>query len=732
MTLALLSMPSGFLIGLDARTSRRAPHPSVIMSGVTQGEVHGEGGAYVGGYWVPIEDCPDHFNVRGGSHEVAQPAVRSATSHSAAKPDGTYDVAIIGSGCIGAAVARELSKTTASVVVLEAADDVCQGATKGNSGIVHAGYDDKPGSVRAKLCWKGNQMFPALDKDLHFGYQLTGSLVVARGEEEEKHLEELLARGKTNGVANLRIVRGAKLREMEPNLDQEATAALHSPDAGTLIPYEYTIALMENAADNGVEVRTRRVTEDIFRDDDGLLELTLSHWEPSEYVRQQAELEQAGGLGNYYGGEGEGGPWQEYPELKQQKQAVSVEDMKVGGSGSMRAAGGERVICQTVKARYVVNCAGGASDKIAKMVGDYSFSIKPRLGEYVLLKKSSGGACNHILFPCPGKYGKGILVQKTLWGNLILGPTARDVHEWPRGADGAPADPDTKADVLQTILQGCRRLVPDFETDDAFHSFSGARAKSSRGDWILERCATEPNMIHAAGIDSPGIAGSPAIALEVVELLRQAGLDVEDDPAFNPTRAPVIVPKKGDAGPAGVPLVYTPDDKTSVNALGVPPEQNVVCKCEKVTEAEIVDACRRSLPIDSTQAIRKRTRAGMGGCQGKPWNYGCECRVAQIVAREAKLATAAVGRRPWSATSAFERRWLTPEDKEHLASLAPKDAARAALAEQGIVAPPEKAAATPSKDAAEEESVDEANFFEQLKAAFPLKVGQLLFKEDDK
>ena len=185
-------------------------------------------------------------------------AIRSATAHSAAKADGTYDVAIIGAGCIGAAVARELSKTTASVVVLEAADDVCQGATKGNSGIVHAGYDDKPGSTRARLCWKGNQMFPELDKDLHFGYQLTGSMVVARGPDEEKHLQELLERGSINGVQNLRIVKEDELKRLEPTLDPECTAALFSPDAGTLIPYEYTIALAENAADNGVEVRTRR------------------------------------------------------------------------------------------------------------------------------------------------------------------------------------------------------------------------------------------------------------------------------------------------------------------------------------------------------------------------------------------------------------------------------------------------------------------------------------------
>merc|ERR1712228_788373 len=102
------------------------------------------------------------------------------------------------------------------------------------------------------------------------------------------------------------------------------------------------------------------------------------------------------------------------------------------------------------------------------------------------------------------------------------------------------------------------------------------------------------------------------------------------------------------------------------------PKKNVVCKCEKVTEAEVVAACRRSLPIDSTQAIRKRTRAGMGGCQGKPWNYGCECKVAQIIAREqgaGPLPVDQVGRRPWAATSQFPRRWLAPDDKEMLARL---------------------------------------------------------------
>mmetsp|Transcript_13686 Transcript_13686/g.34085 ORF Transcript_13686/g.34085 Transcript_13686/m.34085 type:complete len:664 (-) Transcript_13686:198-2189(-) len=656
MMIGLVSSAFAFQLGGFRGRGRSAE--ATMMAGITQGKVHGEGGAYVGGYWVPLSECDNKFNIKGGSNEktAATPCPRSITRHSAAKPDGTYDVVIIGAGCIGSAVARELSKTTASVLMVESADDVCQGATKGNSGIVHAGYDDTPGSTRAKLCWKGNQMFPALDEDLHFGYQLTGSLVVASSAEDEAFLEELYQRGLTNGVQNLRIVRGAELKEIEPNLDPSATAALLSPDAGTLIPYEYNIALAENAADNGVEVRIRRMVQSISKGGDGLFSVRVDHWEPSSYVDSSAQDP----LGNYFGGVNEGGPWQDYPQLKKSEQKVSVADMKVGGSGSMRAMDGKVVEQETIKARYVVNAAGGFSDKIAQMVGDESFTIKPRLGEYVLLKKSSGDQCNHILFPCPGPYGKGILVQKTLWGNLILGPTARDQHEWPN----PDVDPDSKDDILGKILPACRKLVPSFDVNDAFHSFAGARAKSSRGDWIIERCATEQDMIHVAGIDSPGIAGSPAIALEAVALLKEAGLELTPDPSFNPKRAPVIFPKDGEEG-----LVFTPDTKTEVNSAGVSPRENVVCKCEKVTEEEIVEACRRSLPVDSIQCMRKRTRAGMGGCQGKPWNYGCECRVAQIIARENELPTPKVGRRPWSATSQFPHRWLTDDDKAKLTEL---------------------------------------------------------------
>jgi glycerol-3-phosphate dehydrogenase len=168
---------------------------------------HGIKGAYVGGDWVDIEDCSHSFNISDGDSSRSCASCpresvcpRSRTRHVAGSPaDGSYDVIIVGAGCIGSTIARELSRYNLSVLILESADDVTQGATKGNSGIVHAGFDDTPGTNRAKFCWKGNQMFEKLDKELHFGYQKNGSLVVAKTEAEVAHLSDLKKRGETNG-----------------------------------------------------------------------------------------------------------------------------------------------------------------------------------------------------------------------------------------------------------------------------------------------------------------------------------------------------------------------------------------------------------------------------------------------------------------------------------------------------------------------------------------------------
>jgi glycerol-3-phosphate dehydrogenase len=211
---------------------------------------HGVKGVYYAGEWLGLENCEGKFNVAESGcsgcnkSKELEPCPRSASRNANIKntmtsddSDSQYDVCIIGAGCIGAAVARELSKYSLKILWLEAADDVSQGATKGNSGIVHAGYDDKPGTNHAKYCWKGNQMFKDLDRDLRFGYQVNGSFVLCTKEEDRKILKELMERGKINGVENLRIVEKKELFEMEPHLNPNCIAALYAPDAGNVIPY---------------------------------------------------------------------------------------------------------------------------------------------------------------------------------------------------------------------------------------------------------------------------------------------------------------------------------------------------------------------------------------------------------------------------------------------------------------------------------------------------------------
>jgi L-2-hydroxyglutarate oxidase LhgO len=419
-----------------------------------------------------------------------------------------------------------------------------------------------------------NCRFPQLDRELHFGYERNGSLVVAFSEEDEAHLLELKRRGEQNGVQRLRIVGKEELFQMEPYLNPKARAALFAPDAGNLIPYEYAIALAENAVDNGVELRIRREVVGIEKEQGagGLFSVRVNHWEPRKYleamrgkskVDQVSDAKGSRGVFRYFvacslvlcavairlagdfvpstseisqqiwiklpyvsavcavlvlmpdllsrvgasavaadevgesGSSTKGSRGACAPPVGEGGEKVSIDSMRVGGSGSREAQAGEVVETEVVRARFVVNCAGSYSDKIANMIGDDSFKIKPRLGDYILLSRDQGKYARHTLFPCPGPLGKGVLVQTTLWGMLILGPTARDYHL-------PEVMKETAEDIQRYILEKCRQLVPFFDAKETITSFCGVRAKSTRGDWIIEPSRVDSRFIHAAGIDSPG------------------------------------------------------------------------------------------------------------------------------------------------------------------------------------------------------------------------------------
>lgn len=467
-----------------------------------------------------------------------------------------FDVCIIGAGVVGMNVARELSRYELKICVLEKQDDVGCGCSKANSGIVHGGYSDEPGSLKAEVCVAGNRMYEQLEKELHFGYRKTGSMVLAFQDEDIKKLHELYEKGQKNGVQGLSVIDGEKAREMEPYLSEEVKAALYCENAGVTSPYEFVIALAENAVDNGVDLRL-----------------------DSEVI-----------------------------------------DIKPLGDGfNITTTKGQ------VQAKYVINSAGVYCDRIARMVGVEEYSITPRRGQYVVLNKDQNYLVKSVIFQVPTKMGKGILVTTTYHGNLMIGPNAEEIDD--------KEDVGTDEKTLEHIVKEARKSVPGFDMKKALTSFAGNRPISNQKDFIIEESI--PGFINLVGIDSPGLTSSPAIALKVTEKLAKAGLELRKKMSFHPHRPSIIRRKAAEF-------------QGDIN--GTDPETHIICRCEQVTEAEIIDCLHRGIPVRSIDAVKRRTRAGMGNCQGA----FCGPRVRKLVAKELNIPLDLVAQRgPGSSTLAL-------------------------------------------------------------------------------
>ena len=453
-----------------------------------------------------------------------------------------YDVAIIGGGVVGGMIARTLASYQLSICVLEKAHDVATGASAANSAIVHAGYDAKEGSLKAKLNVRGSQMMPAVCQELGVKYQNNGSLVIGFNEDDRQALEALLVRGNKNGVPGLRILEKEELHAMEPNLSSDVLCALHAPTGSIVCPYELTIASIGNAMDNGADLKLDFEVTDIQD------------------------------LGTYY---------------KLSSPETSVE------------------------ARYVINAAGLYSDSIAKMVGDDSFSIKPRRGEYILLDKECGSLVKSTIFRTPGKMGKGILVSPTVDGNLITGPTGVDIED--------KLDKSTTAEGLAFVMQQSNENTTGVPFGKSITSFCGLRAVGSTGDFIINNA--KPRFINVAGIESPGLSSAPAIAEMVVELLGDAGLALEKKADFNPIRPATHAFREG-----------TIEEKNEMIAKD-PTYGHIICRCEGVSEGEILAAIRQNPRPRDLDGVKRRTRAQMGRCQGG----FCSPYIVELLAQEMNI-----------------------------------------------------------------------------------------------
>ena len=455
-----------------------------------------------------------------------------------------YDVAIIGAGVTGSAVARELSKYNVKACVIEREEDVCCGTSKANSAIIHAGFDAKPQTLKARFNVRGNEMMDELARDLDIPFRRNGSLVVRTKDQDPMGLVELLEKAKANGVPRVRILDRDELIAMEPNLSDDVVEALHAPTGAIVCPFHMTIAFAENAYENGVEFFLNTKVE---------------------------KLEKI--PGGY--------------KLSTNKQVIET--------------------------KVVVNAAGVYADELNNMVSNRKLHITARKGEYMLLDKAAGCHVNQTIFQLPGKMGKGVLVSPTVHGNLIVGPTACDIED----KEGT----NTTQKYLDSIGPAAALSVKNLPLRQVITSFAGLRAHEADDDFVIGEAPDAEGFFNAAGIESPGLSSAPAIGEFLAEQIAEK-LSLSKKENFKSTRKGILNPAE-----------LTTEER---NALikEQPAYGNIICRCEMISEGEILDAIHRPLGARSLDGVKRRTRAGMGRCQ----SGFCSPRTMEILAREVPMA----------------------------------------------------------------------------------------------
>lgn len=448
-----------------------------------------------------------------------------------------FDIIIIGAGVSGSACARELSRYQAKILVLEKEEDACCGTSKANSAIVHAGFDAKPGTLKAKLNVAGSKMMPSLAKELDFHYEPCGSLVLCMSEADLPRLHDLYEKGIANGVEGLEIIDSVRLHEMEPNVSKDAVAALWAPTGAIVCPFGLNYALAENAYANGVEFRFNTEAETVTKTEKG--------WHVST------------------------------------------------NNGDFEA-------------KVLINAAGVHAAQLHNQAAEDPLTIVARKGEYYLLDKQAH-VVSRTIFTLPNKMGKGVLVSPTVHGNTIVGPTANDIPDYENTA--------TTAEGLAQAAEKAGYIIETLPLRQVITTFSGLRAHGDRHDFVIGEAA--PGFIDVAAIESPGLSASPAIGRYVADMVQEM-LNLEENPDFCGTRKGILNPSQLSIEERNALIKENP-------AYG-----QIICRCESVSEGEILDAIHRPLGAKSLDGVKRRVRVGMGRCQGG----FCAPRVMEILARE--------------------------------------------------------------------------------------------------
>jgi glycerol-3-phosphate dehydrogenase len=440
-------------------------------------------------------------------------------------PEGSFDVAIVGAGAVGCAVARDLTLRGARCVLIEAAPDVGAGTSKANTAIHHTGFDAKPGTVESRLVARGYELVGEYAGRVGIPVATLGALMVAWTPEQRDALAGIRTTASENGYEETRPIDLEELYAREPSLGPGAEGAIEIPGEGIICPFTTTLAFATEALGGGCELMLQA---------------------PVTGVR-------------------------------------AVE----GGHEVLTARG-------PVRAEHLVNAAGLRSDEVDAMLGHRQFRVTPRRGELIVFDKLARGLVNHVLLPVPTEKTKGVLVSPTVYGNVLLGPTADDIDD--------KTDRSTTSHGLAALMDAGKQIIPRLVHQEVTATYVGLRAATEHRDYQLN-AHPEQRYVCAGGIRSTGITGSLAIAEWVREALADAGLSLSEA-----AETGLRMPNIGEFGTRPY---------QDAELIGREPDYGrIVCFCERVTRGEIDAALAGPIPPVDADGLRRRTRSLMGRCQG--------------------------------------------------------------------------------------------------------------------
>lgn len=447
-----------------------------------------------------------------------------------------FDVAIIGAGAVGSAIARELSRYQLKIALIESNPDVGMGTSKASTAIWHTGYDAKPNSLESKLLKRSYKLMDSYLVEANIAHERIGGLLIAWNQEQYEALPQLLKQAHDNGDTDIKIILADEIYQLEPSLNKGALGGLYVPGEGILCTFSVPLAFAYQAVENDVELFLNHQVKEIIQENE--------NW----------------------------------------------------------------IIDNEIHTRYIVNAAGLFSDEVNAQVGINKYKVTPRRGQMIVFDKLARSLVNHVLLPVPTSITKGVLVTPTVYGNILLGPTAEDLF------NSTKSETETTADGLKFLQDKGREIIADLLEEEVTAMYAGLRAATEHSDYQIEMDASL-RYLCLGGIRSTGISAAMGIAEYGVELLRDSGLGLNTKKEFKTIKLPTIGQSFRRAHQNAEMISENP-------AYG-----EIICHCERVSLGEIRDAMRAPIPATTLDGLRRRTRASQGRCQG----FNCHARLTSLL-----------------------------------------------------------------------------------------------------